>query len=232
MKARATLVTGGAGGLGLAVVRALLERGDRVWVPWVRPEGAARVRDALPSDAALTLLEADVTDPDRMAEVASRIESEAGGLDVVCNLVGGFTMAPLGDTSDADWERMMNLNVRSVFTVVRAALPLLEASPAGRVVNVSAAPAIRHGGGGMVAYTASKGAVAALTHALAQELGPSGVSVNAIAPTTIDTPANREAMPDADRSRWVTPEEIASLALWLTSEGARVVTGNVVLAGR
>lgn len=232
MKARVTLVTGGAGGLGLSVVKALLERGDHLWVPWVRPEGAERVREALPPDAPLTLLEADVTDADRMGEVVDRIRAEAGRLDALCNLVGGFTMAPLSETSDADFDRMMALNVRSAFTVTRAALPLLERSSGGRIVNVAAAPAVRRGGGGMVAYTASKGAVVAMTHALAAELGAGGISVNAIAPTTIDTPANREAMPDADRTRWVQPAEIASLAAWLTSDAARVVTGNVVLAGR
>lgn len=232
MKARVTLVTGGAGGLGLSVVKALLDRGDHLWVPWVRPEGAERVREALPPDAPLTLLEADVTDADRMGEVVDRIRAEAGRLDALCNLVGGFTMAPLSETSDADFDRMMALNVRSAFTVTRAALPLLERSSGGRIVNVAAAPAVRRGGGGMVAYTASKGAVVAMTHALAAELGAGGISVNAIAPTTIDTPANREAMPDADRTRWVQPAEIASLAAWLTSDAARVVTGNVVLAGR
>ncbi|MEK9501069.1 SDR family oxidoreductase [Gaopeijia maritima] len=227
-----TLVTGGAGGLGLSVVQAMLDRGDRVWVPWVRSEEAERLRDALPPDAPITLLEADVTDTDRMGEVADRIRTAAGRLDALCNLVGGFTMAPVHETSDADFDRMMALNVRSTFTVTRATIPLLTRSAGGRVVNVAAAPAVRHGGGGMVAYTASKGAVVAMTHALAAELGPKGISVNAIAPTTIDTPANRAAMPAADRTRWVQPAEIASLASWLTSDGARVVTGNVVLAGR
>lgn len=232
MKSRVTLVSGGAGGLGISVVQALLDRGDRVWVPWVRPVEAERLRDALPPDAAITLLEADVTDTDRMGEVADRIRSESGRLDALCNLVGGFTMAPVHETSDADFDRMMALNVRSAFTVTRATLSLLEESSRGRIVNVAAAPAVRHGGGGMVAYTASKGAVVAMTHALAAEVGPKGISVNAIAPTTIDTPANRAAMPDADRSRWVQPAEIASLAAWLTSDAARVVTGNVVVAGR
>ena len=100
---------------------------------------------------------------------------------VLCNLVGGFTMDPLADTSDDAWERMMSLNARSVFAVTRALAPLLARSGRGRIVNVAAAPALRGGGGGMAAYTASKGAVIALTGALAQELAPSGVAVNAVA---------------------------------------------------
>lgn len=232
MEQRTTLVTGGTGGLGTSVVRALLDRGDRVWVPWVRRAGAERLRSAVAEDAPLTLVEADVTDAGAMTELIAALTDQGGGLDCVCNLVGGFTMGPLDDTSDEEWDRMMALNARSAFTVVRAALPLLVSSGRGRIVNVASAPAIRHGGGGMVAYTASKGALVAMTHALADELAPRGVTVNAVAPTTIDTPANRSAMPDADRDPWVTPEEIASLIAWLTSDAARVVTGNVVLAGR
>ncbi len=232
MARRTSLVTGGTGGLGTAVVRALLARGDRVWVPWIVADERDRLAATVDAGSALTLVEADVTDPRRLDALAGRLGDEAGGLDVLCNLVGGFTMAPLGDTTDDDWERMMALNARSVFAATRAMAPLLASSGRGRVVNVAAAPAVHGGGGGMVAYTASKGAVVALTRALADELGDDGVSVNAVAPTTIDTGANRRAMPDADRSRWVTPEEIASLLVWLTGDDARVVTGNVVVLGR
>lgn len=232
MASRTSLVTGGTGGLGTAVVRALLERGDRVWVPWIAADERDGLAATVDAGAPLTLVEADVTDPVHLADLASRLGDEAGGLDVLCNLVGGFTMAPLSATGDDEWERMMDLNARSVFAVTRAVAPLLAASARGRVVNVAAAPAVQGGGGGMVAYTASKGAVVALTRALADELGDDGVTVNAVAPTTIDTRANRRAMPDADRSRWVTPEEIASLLAWLTSDQARVVTGNVVVVGR
>lgn len=229
---RIMLVTGGSGGLGLAVIRALLGRGDGVWALWHTPDGEDRLRTTFPDEPALRLVAGDATDAEAMADVVDRIEREDGRLDGVCNLVGGFTMAPLAETSDAAWDGMMTLNARSTFITTRAALPLLLASPGGRIVNVAAAPAVRHGGKRMSAYTASKGAVVALTHALAAEVGPESVTVNAIAPTTIDTPANREAMPKADRSGWVTPDEIASLIVWLTSDEARVVTGNVILAGR
>lgn len=232
MQPRITLVTGGGGGLGGAVVEALLARGDQVWAPWRSAEAAEELRARAAGAPSLRLIEADVTDPEQMAAVIGRIRGGEGRLDGLCNLVGGFTMSPLAETSDEAWDRMMTLNPRSAFVVTRAALPLLSTSGRGRIVNVAAAPAIRHGGGRMSAYAASKGAVVALTHALAAELGPEGISVNAVAPTTIDTPANREAMPQADRSRWVTPVELTSLILWLTSDAARVVTGNVVLAGR
>lgn len=232
MEPRITLVTGGGGGLGIAVVRALLARGDRVWATVHDPSEEARLRAGISAGASLRPVEADVTDRDRMAEVIEQLRADEGRLDGVCNLVGGFTAASLAETADAQWDRMMTLNARSVFVVSRAVLPLLAASARGRIVNVAAAPALRHGGAGISAYTASKGAVVALTHALAAELGGDGISVNAVAPTTIDTPANREAMPQADRSRWATPAEVASAILWLTSDDARVVTGNVILVGR
>lgn len=232
MERRITLVTGASGGLGVAVVAALLARGDQVWAPWHTPGGERRLRERFSAARSLRLIEADATDSPRMAEVIAAIRAEAGRLDGVCNLVGGFTMDPLAETSDAQWDSMMTLNARSAFVVSRAAAPLLAASSRGRIVHVAAAPAIRHGGAKMSAYTAAKGAVVALTHALAAELGPEGVTVNAVAPTTIDTPSNREMMPQADRDRWVTPAELASLIVWLTSDAARVVTGNVILAGR
>lgn len=232
MTPRTTLVTGGTGGLGSAVVRALAARGDRVWVPWIARDERDRLEAALDEDRAVRFVEADVLDPAAIARLRTRIEHEDGGLDVLCALVGGFTMAPITETPDAAWERMANLNARSVFTAARAFGSLLAKSDRARVVTVAAAGVVRGGGGGMAAYAASKGAVVALTRALAAEWGPAGVAVNAVAPTTIDTAANRAAMPDADRTGWVTPEELGELIRFLTSDSARVVTGNVVLAGR
>ena len=232
MGRRTSLVTGGTGGLGLGVVRALLERGDQVWIPWIEQAEMQRLQASIGDGHNLRMIEADVMAPERLAALRARLETEVGHLDVLCNLVGGFTMAPIQDTTDEAWSRMMRLNAESVFRVTRAMTGLLEASERGRIVNVAAAAAIRGGGAGMTAYAASKGAVVALTQALAAELGPGGVSVNAVAPTIIDTPPNRAAMPDADRSGWVTPAEIGSLITFLTGDDARVISGNVILTGR
>ena len=218
MSPRTTLVTGGTGGLGTAVVHTLLERGDRVVVPWFVEEEAEALRDQVPDDAPLTLLEGDVTDAEWVAGLADRLAA-GDGLDALLNLVGGFTMAPV------------ELNARSAFLVTRAMVPLLRASGRGAVVNVGSAPAARGGGGGMAAYVASKGAVLSLTRALAEELSGDGVTVNAVAPTTIDTEANRAAMPDADPSAWVSPAELGALLRFLTGDDARKITGNVVVAG-
>ncbi|NNF38189.1 MAG: SDR family oxidoreductase [Gemmatimonadetes bacterium] len=232
MTPRTTVVTGGTGGLGSEVVRALVARGDRVWIPWISREERDRLAGSLDPEDPVRFVQADVLDAAALAELRAQVETEDGGMDVLCALVGGFTMGPVTETADADWERMAALNARSVFMAVRAFGPLLQRSDRARVVTVAAAGVVRGGGGGMVAYAASKGAVTALTRALAAEWGSAGVSVNAIAPTTIDTAANRAAMPHSDRDGWVAPAELAALVRFLTSDSARVITGNVVLAGR
>lgn len=231
---RISLVTGGTGGLGRAVVRRLLERGDRVSVPWIAEAEADLLRSELaelPDHAErLSLVRGDVTDPGWLLEHAQRLD-DAGGLDVLLNLVGGFDMAPIGDIDPAHWDRMMGLNARTAFLSCRTFVKLLRRSKRAAIANVASAPAVRGEGAGMAAYTSSKGAVISLTRALAQELRPEGITVNAVAPTTIDTAANRAAMPDADRSGWVSTDELAALFDFLTGEHARHLTGNVVVAG-
>lgn len=238
MNPRTSLVTGGTGGLGQAVVARFLRRGDRVLVPWIGREGADALRERLEgaetgSSARLVLMEGDVNDAGWLRELRARLEGEGEGrLDVLCNLVGGFAAGALRETDLAVWDRMMALNARSVFGVTRAVAGPLERSGRGRVVNMAALPAVTRRGDGMAAYTASKAAVMALTRALSRELRPAGVTVNAIAPSVIDTAANREAMPDADATRWVAPAEIAALMDFLTGDEGGAVTGNVVVMER
>ncbi len=232
MRERITLVTGGTGALGRGVVPRLLARGDRVTVPWHSEREIAALREAVDGDERLTLVEGDVTDPDSVDAIMEGMREAHGRLDVVCNLVGGFSMGALEDTAPRVWERMIGLNARSVFLVTRAALPLLRESDAARVVNIAALPAVERGAAKMAAYAAAKAAVVSLTHSLSAELVAEGITVNAVAPSILDTEANREAMSDADRSTWLQPQEVAAVLDFLTGPDAGIVTGSVLTLRR
>ena len=230
---RVAVVTGGTGALGQWVVRVLLEEGYSVHVPWVAAEEA----EALASEVdrhpdALFLAEADVGRAESVARFFDGVRKRSGRLDALCNLVGGFRMAPLEETEPELWERMLSLNATTAFLCCREAVPQLKASGTGRIVNVAALPAVDRGAAGMLAYAASKAAVLNLTYSLARELRKSGVTVNAVAPETLDTPANRRSMPDADPSRWVHPREAARVISFLVSPDAAAVTGSVLVLAR
>ncbi len=226
---RTVLITGGTGFLGEGVVERYLEDGWRVVVPWVVESEVPRLRDRVGDSEALTLVRADVTDPQGVADaLAAADEIHAGVL-----LVGGFAMAPIAETDPDTWHRMVALNATSLFQVTRQLLPRIAANEdGGSLVTVAAEPALDRGAEGMGAYAATKAAVVSLTRTLAAEGAEGGVNVNAIAPRIIDTPANRKAMPDADTSTWLTPREIARVVAFLTSEAGRIVNGSVLTLNR
>jgi len=236
MAEQIALVTGGTGGLGRAVVLRLLQRGDRVVVPWFSQEEVDLLTDHIEEHAPgaakrLELMAADLTDPEDLEGLGHHIE-ELGRLDVLCNLAGGFAMNDVDETEASEWDRMIGMNATTVFFSTKTALPWLRKSGEGAVVNMAAVPAVEGGGAGMVAYTASKAAVVAMTKAMAREFAEDGITVNAIAPKVIDTPANRDAMPDANFADWVTPEAIADEIAHLTGPAGRRVSGNVIVMGR
>ncbi|HTF32114.1 MAG TPA: SDR family NAD(P)-dependent oxidoreductase [Myxococcota bacterium] len=226
-KPRTTIVTGGTGALGSRVVRAFLGAGDRVVVPWIvdreRDAVAKAQPDALGSGQ-LTLLQADVAQESGAASVVAA----AGEPAVLINGVGGFAGgAPLHKTDLETWERLWTMNVRSVVAMSRAALPAMLAHKRGVILNVASRAAIDRPAG-LAAYSASKAAVIVLTETLQREVANDGIRVNAIVPTTIDTPANRAAMPKADFSQWTPPDRIALILLWLASDAATTVRGGLI----
>lgn len=222
MNARDVVVTGGTGGLGQAVVAAFLDGGDRVVVPWIERREMERVRTRFGEIPQLVLVEADVADDGGAAAVAA----QAPALRVLVNGVGGFAMGAHAETRLDVWDRLYRMNVRAAAAMTRAALPALLAA-GGAIVNVAAAAALDPPAD-MGAYTASKAALVAFTRSLAREVAARGVRVNAVLPTTIDTPANRAAMPDADFSLWTRPEAIAAAIHWLASDAAAAVRGALV----
>jgi len=220
------LVTGAAGNLGSAVARAFAERGSNLVLAGYRREALAStfgVEDARRLFAAVDL--GDQRQVHAMVDVA--IE-RFGRIDVLCNIAGGFRMgAAVHETSDDDWNSMFDVNVRTLLNCVRAVVPHMVERGGGKVVNVGAASALR-GLARMGAYCAAKSAVIRLTESMAAELRDKGINVNCVLPTIIDTPQNRTAMPDADPTRWVAPDDLARVIVFLASSGARAIHGAAI----
>ena len=164
---------------------------------------------------------ADLIDPDD----ARRAADDIGHIDILANIAGGFTMGEsVAETTDETWDFMFNLNARTVLNMVRAVVPGMRDRGAGKIINIGARAALR-GTGAMGAYCASKSVVLRLTESLADELKASGINVNCILPSIIDTPRNREDMPKATFSTWVAPEEVAAVVMFLASDAANAIHG-------
>ena len=219
--ARSIIVTGGFGVLGHVVAEAFSRQGDRV----ARIDFAPSAAVALASS--LDIGGVDLTNADATQAALDKVVAAHGGIDVLVNVAGGFTWETLEGGSLDSWAKMQAMNLMTNATITKLALPALKAAEQGRIVNIGAGAAVK-AGMGMGAYTASKAGVHKLTEALAEELGGTGVTVNAILPSIIDTPTNRADMPDADFSQWVLPQAIADVILFLASPAARAVTGALI----
>jgi len=221
------IVSGGTGALGRALVELLVEQKVAVAVPFRREEEWRALEQALSSPPTLFGVPADLTDAastERFFEVA---HGKLGGLDGLALVAGGWAGgARFEEAPEEEWDRMLRMNLLTVRHACRAALPRLP-KPGGSVVAVGSRAA-ETGGAGMAAYAVSKVAVCALTRVLALENRESGVRFNCVLPGTIDTPANREAMPKADRSGWTTPAAIARVIAFLLSSDSEPVTGALV----
>ena len=226
---RAALVTGGTGALGQAIVGRLLHDGLAVVVPWIVEAERDRLRERSPVAARDRLrdVRCDVTDGGTMEGLAREVAARHGRIDVLVTAVGGFAGGRLVETDRATWDGMLALNLTSAFVAARAVVPHMTAAGGGRIVTV-ASRAVVPPAGGFIAYTVAKAGVIAFTQALARELEGTGVTVNAVLPSTMDTPANRAAMPDADRSRWVPVDAVADAVAFLAGERAGHVTGTLL----
>lgn len=226
---RVVLVAGGTGGLGHAVSRAFLADGARVAVTYRSQMEFAALKDAAGAQGAVLEGDAvDITDAQAVAAFVDTILARHGRLDALVNTVGGYAGGlKLWETTPEVFNRMLDLNLRSGHTLARAVVPAMLKQGSGAIVNVAAKAAIDHAAGAG-AYAASKAAAVAMIDSLAADLRGTGVRVNSVLPSIIDTEANRRAMPGADFARWPKPAEIARVILFLCSPAAQLVHGAAV----
>ena len=226
---RVAIVTGAAGNLGSAVARAFQAASASLVLVDHKPD---RLSDLFPEVASspdqLLAIAADLTDEGSVQEMIDQALGHFGRIDVLVNAAGGWRGGkPVHETPLDTLDFLLNLNTRSVFIASRAVVPSMLDRGSGKIVNVAARAALgaaaRNG-----AYSASKSAVVRLTETMAAELKHEGINVNCVLPGTIDTPQNRQSMPKADHSRWVPPEAIASVILFLASDAAWPVSGAAV----
>jgi len=219
---RSAIITGFRGSLGRSVAQAFLEAGYQV-------AGIARpAPSSNPKPAGLLELSADLLDLASIGRSVDTILDRFSKIDVLAHLVGGFEGGKyIVDTDEAALDRMLDLNLRTAFNIFRIVVPHMRSRRHGRIIAVGSRTAVDAQALTGV-YGASKAALVSLVLTLARENIDQGITANVVLPSTIDTPANRAAMPQADPSKWVRPEHVASLILWLASEGASQTTGAAI----
>ena len=227
MHGKRAIVSGGAGALGRVVVNEFLAEGVSVAIP-VTDAGIAKQSTGLFVPGRTLLAQADLRKEADVSRFLAKVIAEFRGVDYLVNVAGGYAGGNLiEETPVEEWDRMMELNLKIAFLLTRSVLPLMKKQRFGRIVNIAAMPAVLPSTK-RVGYAVAKRGVVTLTEVAHEEVKGSGVTVNAIAPSIILTEANLKSMPEADKSKWVTPNEIAKLLLYLCSDDARSVSGNVI----
>lgn len=226
---RVVIVTGAGGNLGSAVARGFLQAGARMCLTDRGSELLMQRYPDMKSDADHYLAgRVDANDPDAMQAMVEEVVGRLGRLDVLVNTVGGYRAgSPVHEAPIEDWDFMMNLNARTAFIASQAVVPHMLRQRSGKIIHIAARPGLQ-GRANSAAYGASKSGVFRLTESLSAELRESGINVNCVIPGTLDTPQNRESMPEADISRWVSPESLAGVILFLASPAARDIHGAAV----
>jgi NAD(P)-dependent dehydrogenase (short-subunit alcohol dehydrogenase family) len=215
---RTVMLTGAAGNLGRSVAEAFARRGANLVL-------LDRRAGAQPEDERQLHLSVDLLDASSVQAAVGRAIERFGRIDVLCNLAGAFRMgSPVHETPAKDWDFLLDVNARTVLHTANAVVPHMLAAGGGRIVNVGAYAA-QKGAANMGAYVASKSAVIRLTETMAAELRERNINVNCVLPTIIDTPENRAAMPGADPRRWVAPQDLAEVIVFLASDAARAIHG-------
>jgi len=222
MKGKVVLVTGASGGLGTHVTRGFLDAGAIV------AGSSKQIRQSEFDHPNFTALAANISTLAGARALVNQVVARFGKLDVLAHTVGGFAGGPsLVNTDDATFQSMMDLNLNSVFHILRAAVPSLRKSGQGRIIAIGSRAALEPGAG-VAAYSASKAAMVSLIRTAALENRDAGLTANVILPGTMETPANRKAMPNADFTQWVQPETVAGLMVWLAGDAGKDINGAVI----
>jgi NAD(P)-dependent dehydrogenase (short-subunit alcohol dehydrogenase family) len=222
LNGQVVLIAGGSGALGQTVAPVCVRAGARVITADRHPPTA--------QGAGMTAMKADVTDEADVRRLVNDVIRETGRIDALVNLVGGFALGRVEDTDAALWHRMLTMNLTAAFLLSKAVLPDMVERGVGRIVHVAARAAVEPFPGA-AAYIVAKSGLVALIRTLSLEQAGSGVTVNGILPTTIDTAANRASMPNADTSKWVKPESIAQIVVVLVSPEAGQLNGALIPIG-
>ena len=231
LKDRIAMITGGTGALGRAVAEHFLANGAKVAVPWIVEAEVPLFNQQMGGrfpEANMMLARVDLASEQEVGKFVADATKRFGQLDILINLVGGFWgFKTVAETTSAEWQAMFDLNLKPTFLCCRAAVPIMQKNKYGRIVSVSSRTGLT-GAGEFAAYAVAKGAIKTFTASLAEEVLQDNVLVNAIAPSTIDTEANRKAMPKAKHENWVKPADIARTLAFLCSDQNQVTSGVVV----
>lgn len=223
---RTVLVTGGTGALGRAITNAFIRCNAEVISSYVVEKEIEQLKTETRS--AVQLIKADVTKEEEVKRLVSNIISKYGHIHILANVVGGyFGGKSVSELDEKEWDLMITMNLKSAFLISKHVIPQMILSKYGRAVHVSSRTGLRSTGYDS-AYAASKSGLIRLVESLAEETKESNIKVNCIMPSILDTEANRKAMPTADFSKWVKPEDVANVVLFLCSEDARVITGAAI----
>lgn len=229
LRNKTAIITGGTGALGSVVAAHFFNAGANVAIPFRKASSTNLLPDEIRHSPDRVLMgEADISVEQQIIKFVTDVKSRFHSIDFLASIAGGYAGGnAIANVTLDEWERMMNLNLKTAFLMSREVLKVMIPQNAGRIVNIAAMPAIT-GGANKGPYAVSKRGVITLTETIAAEVKGKGITANAIAPSIILTEENRRSMPDADLSRWVTPEEVAEMILFLCSESGRTINGNTI----
>lgn len=227
LRGKVAILTGATGGLGKVVAKALLDQGARVVSTYRGEEKLKELSDFVGNSRDMLLsIQTDVTDEDSVQALFQQVISKHGHVDILMNIVGAFKGGDIVNTKVSDWDFMMNVNLKSAFLCCRAALPHMVKENYGKILSVSSRTAVeKRYRVKDAAYAVSKAGIIVLTETIAEEVKKYDINVNCIMPSTMDTPDNRRNFPDADFSKWVKPEQVAEVILFLVSDESKAISG-------